>query len=98
VFVGPQSLVDKGDWIDRPSVGIPALYVSTGFLLNDALSSLGDTASAGRVMRMTERVAAATRLSDLLEANRAFLERSRLQDSEAALPLPAPPADTGRRP
>ena len=37
VFVGPQSVLNTGDWIDRPSVGIPYLYVATGMELAEAL-------------------------------------------------------------
>ena len=32
VFKGPQSVINTGDWIDRPSVGIPYLYVATGMV------------------------------------------------------------------
>ena len=30
VFVGQKSIISRGDWVDKPSAGIPALYVSAG--------------------------------------------------------------------
>ena len=42
VFKGPQSVLNTGDWIDRPSVGIPYLYVATGMELAEALKTRGN--------------------------------------------------------
>ena len=65
VFEAPASLIRKGDWIDRPSVGIPYLYVATGVVLAEGLQRTGRTAAADSVLAVTEQVARATRLSDL---------------------------------
>ncbi|MDZ7631172.1 MAG: hypothetical protein U5K74_07450 [Gemmatimonadaceae bacterium] len=35
VFEGQQSIISRGDWVDKPSAGIPALYVSAGIVLAD---------------------------------------------------------------
>jgi len=56
VFQAPRSIVQKNDWVDRASVGIPALYVSTGFMLAEAQRSLGNDAVAQRVLATTEGV------------------------------------------
>src|SRR5690606_19848409 len=37
VFEGRESLVRKGGWVDRPSIGIPYLYVDIGLMLSDAM-------------------------------------------------------------
>src|SRR5918999_2404105 len=68
VFLGPQAIVDKGDWIDRPSVGIPYLYVATGLALSEALRSTGRGQEAQQVMGVARQVAAAVRLEQLLAA------------------------------
>ena len=65
VFQAPASLIRKNDWIDRPSVGIPYLYVATGIVLSEGLDRTGRSAAADSVIARTEQVARATRLSDL---------------------------------
>ncbi len=54
-FKSPVALERKNKWVDRASVGIPYLYVSTNYVLAEALSAL-----AGAI-----RVAKATGLGDL---------------------------------
>ncbi len=46
VFTATKSLSARKDWIDRPSVGIPYLYVATGLLLSEVLQSTGDNTGA----------------------------------------------------
>src|SRR5262249_1109317 len=57
VFKAPASIDRKGDWPDRASVGIPALYVSTGFMLSEAQRTLGNEAEAKRMLATAETVA-----------------------------------------
>jgi hypothetical protein len=64
VFMGHKSLIAKGGWPDRASVGIPALYVNTGLILSEALESLGDVAGSRSVLATTEGVARATRIDE----------------------------------
>jgi hypothetical protein len=65
VFVGQAAIIKKGHWVDRPSVGIPYLYVSTGLLLTEALRVSGDPEYAPTVMGTTRQLAKATGLGDL---------------------------------
>jgi hypothetical protein len=65
-FTGHRSIATRDDWVDRPSVGIPYLYVATGLMLSEALGTVGDTAAASRVLGESRRVAQAVRLDDLL--------------------------------
>ena len=46
VFIAPKSLAKRHDWVDRPSVGIPYLYVATGLMLAEVLQATGDTSAA----------------------------------------------------
>jgi hypothetical protein len=64
-FRAPASLVKKNDWVDRPSVGIPYLYVSTGVVLSEALGQKGDAGGAQAALERARAVAKATRLEDL---------------------------------
>jgi hypothetical protein len=66
VFKGPQSVINTGDWIDRPSVGIPYLYVATGMELAEALKIRGRMAEAQSVFQGAKAVAKAVRLDDVL--------------------------------
>jgi hypothetical protein len=86
VFAGPRSVLKKGDWIDRPSVGIPYLYVATGVELAEELRNQGRTAEAQSVFDLSRRIAQAVRLTDLL------------RDAEAAFrqPILPPAGDTNR--
>jgi hypothetical protein len=76
-------------------VGIPALYVSTGFMLSEALRTLGAAADAQRVMTTAENVARATRLSELFAAVQQMPPLGAEGDSRSApLAVPLQPADT----
>ena len=65
VFVGHRSIAEKGKWIDKPSVGIPYLYVTTGLVLSSALELTGEKEAARRSYELARGVAEATRLDDL---------------------------------
>src|SRR6266550_4057016 len=66
VFRAPQSIAKRELWVDRPSAGIPFLYVRTGLLLNAALAQAGRSDEAARVRTQVERIARATQLQDVV--------------------------------
>ena len=68
VFTGYQSVVREGQWIDRPSASMPALYIFAGAELADALRMQGDVAGADRIFATTRQVAKTVRLDDLARA------------------------------
>ena len=73
-------------------MGIPALYVSTGFMLSEAQRTLGNNAAAQRVLATAEGVARATRLSDLFNAVQQLPPLGAEGDSRStAIPLPIRP-------
>jgi hypothetical protein len=63
-FKAPPSLIKKNDWVDRPSVGIPYLYVSTGVLLVEALQAQGRTKEATDILNQAKALANATQLQE----------------------------------
>jgi hypothetical protein len=85
-FLGPKSVLNTGDWIDRPSVGIPYLYVATGIELAEALKMQGKTGQANAVFNSARQVAQAVRLEDLLRG--AETEFNQMTDTGAETPLP----------
>jgi len=66
VFKGPKSLPKRELWVDRPSAGIPYLYLRTGIVLSAALAQVGRTDEAARIRAQVERIARATQLEDVL--------------------------------
>jgi hypothetical protein len=49
VFQAPKSIIERGHWVDRASVGIPYLYISTqGHGAGGSLRTAGASASPGR--------------------------------------------------
>jgi Protein O-mannosyl-transferase TMEM260-like len=95
VFKGPQAMIRKNGWPDKASIGIPALYISTGFILYDALNQQGDSDAARRILRQTQAVAKATRLGDYLD----FGEPSALPfESAGDQPLVSPVPGAGSTP
>jgi hypothetical protein len=65
-FKGPKALVKIGDWIDRPSFGIPYTYAVTGTILAEALARRGMVADSRQVQRDVIGIVQAARLQDLL--------------------------------
>jgi hypothetical protein len=66
VFKGPASIAKRELWVDRPSAGIPFLYVRTGLTLSSALAQTGRADEAARIRAQVERIARATQLEDVL--------------------------------
>jgi hypothetical protein len=64
-FKSPAALIKKDKWIDKASVGIPYLYVSTNYVLAEALNMQGDKAGADKALDQAMKVAKATGLGDL---------------------------------
>ena len=65
-FKGPASIAKRELWVDRPSAGIPFLYVRTGLLLSSALAQTGRADEAARIRAQVERIARATQLEDVV--------------------------------
>ena len=93
VFTGHRSLAKRHDWVDRPSVGIPYLYVATGLMLSEVLQATGDSSSAARVLGDAKRVAQGVKLTDLL----AQMEQQQQAPAPPANPLLVPPSGDSQR-
>jgi hypothetical protein len=66
VYKAPKALIKRGDWIDRPSFGIPYTYAVTGIILADALKQQNRTDESQKVLNQVTEIARAARLTDLL--------------------------------
>jgi hypothetical protein len=102
-FKGPQSVINTGDWIDRPSVGIPYLYVATAVELAEALKMQGNQAKALEVFNEAKRVAKVVRLEDILrpaeaEFNVGVGDTAKSQVLPSVVAPPAAKTDSASKP
>jgi hypothetical protein len=65
VYRAPEAIARRGDWVDRPSLSIPVIYIDSGLKVARALQLRGDTAGARRVASRVEAVVQATRLDSV---------------------------------
>jgi hypothetical protein len=63
-FGGPAAIIRHGDWIDRPSAGIPALYASTALTLAQAAEMQGHNAEAKQFQTIGLDVAEAAHITE----------------------------------
>jgi hypothetical protein len=66
IFKGPASLSKRDLWVDRPSAGIPFLYIRTGLELSAALLQLGLKDEAAKISAQSASIARATQLEAML--------------------------------
>jgi hypothetical protein len=85
-FKAPESLVFKNDWVDRPSVGIPYLYVNLGYLLSSVQRAQGKSLEAAATLHRAAAVARAARLDSQVI----------LDDTSQVPPLPSSDTAIGK--
>jgi hypothetical protein len=92
-YGAPAAIVKRGDWVDRPSVGIPVTYVGTALLLGDAYERQGKLAEAERMRRRGVDIAEATRTLDLFVGPRPTSPPREVPtgDVPRGVPVPARP-------
>jgi hypothetical protein len=61
-YGAPEAIRRRGDWVDRPSAGIPALYTVTALTLGEALAEQGRAAEAQQVRERGMNVAEAAHI------------------------------------
>lgn len=64
-FLGPRAVIKRGLWVDKASVGIPYIYITTAVDLADIAQQRGDTAESHKLMDTARALADATDLSRL---------------------------------
>ena len=62
VYRAPEALIKEGDWIDRPSFGIPYTYAFTGAILAEAMSRRGDERASAAIMNRVKDIVKAARI------------------------------------
>jgi hypothetical protein len=62
-YGAPAAIIRRGDWVDRPSAGIPALYTSTALVLAQALEQQGRSSDAHRMREAGLDVAEAAHIT-----------------------------------
>jgi hypothetical protein len=63
-YRAPAAIIRRGDWVDRPSAGIPALYTSTALVLGQALEREGRGTDAQRIREAGLDIAEAAHVTE----------------------------------
>ena len=91
-YGGPPSIIRQGDWVDRPSVNIPATYISTALILGEVFARQGDSTLAHRFQQTAVDMAQATHtLEWFMGPEPAAPPPARGGDAPRSAPLPANP-------
>jgi hypothetical protein len=98
VFEGPKAIIQRGDWVDMPSRGIPDLYTITGIELADALQRTGRPQVAQQIMGTTQQVARAMRSTADFGLDRPFQQVNPAESPLPNLIPPSTPADSAAIP
>ncbi|MEP7086001.1 MAG: hypothetical protein ABI884_01605, partial [Gemmatimonadota bacterium] len=85
-FLGAQAVIKRGLWVDKASVGIPYIYITTAVDLADIAAQRSDSAQSGKLMDTARALANATDLSRLFAPQ--------LPATQTAVPL-APDSASG---
>jgi hypothetical protein len=64
-YGGPSAILARGDWVDRPSVNIPATYIGTALILGQVFEHTGDSVEATRLRKSAVDMAQATHTLEL---------------------------------
>jgi hypothetical protein len=64
-FLGQAAVIKRGMWVDKASVGIPYIYITTSVDLADIAQQRGDTAQSRKLMEVARKLGDATDLSRL---------------------------------
>jgi hypothetical protein len=86
VFTAPASLIRRGHWVDRASVGIPYLYISTAAALADATEQVGEQREALEYITTAAELARAAGLHDLFQR----MQRAQFPEPEPRPDVPLP--------
>ncbi|MDB4888716.1 MAG: hypothetical protein JWL61_571, partial [Gemmatimonadetes bacterium] len=63
-YGAPKAMIRRGDWVDRPSVGIPLMYIATAFMLGQVAEQRGEIKEAERMRTAAVDLAEGTRTLD----------------------------------
>ena len=97
-FKAPESLTKKADWVDRPSVGIPFLFVHLGYILSEAQRTAGKTAEASATLQRAHGVAKAAHLDSQVPLPDTVRARSPLADSSLRKQIPVRKSEPTKAP
>jgi hypothetical protein len=87
VYEAPASLIERGGWVDRASVGIPYLYISTAVILAEAEQRTGHPEASRRLMDVARALARSTGFESLFAEDTAPAPVPVIGDTDAPLPF-----------
>ena len=90
VFQAPKSLAKRKGWVDRPSIGIPYLYIATGVELEQTLNAVGKSQRAPRIVNDTRNIVNALNLQDYFPGMNVLPEVPPVPSGDSAIGAPIP--------
>ncbi|MDB4914812.1 MAG: hypothetical protein JWM95_2456 [Gemmatimonadetes bacterium] len=87
----PKAVISRGDWVDRPSIGIPALYIGTASMIAEVLDRRADSTGSDRMRKIAMDLAESTRLMDFMQARAPSRAPSESGDGRAQQKIPIRP-------
>ena len=91
-YGAPAAIIRRGDWVDRPSAGIPGLYTTTALVLAQVSEMQGRTAEAERYRAQGIDVAEAAHIMEWFIGSEPTAPPPSVgSDAPRAAPLPARP-------
>jgi hypothetical protein len=68
IFGGPAAMIKRGDWVDRPSYGIPYGYAVTGMLIAEGLTTKNQMEDIRPILKTVSQISKAARIPDFAGA------------------------------
>ena len=68
IFGGPAALIKRGNWVDRPSQGIPYGYAVTGMLIAEGLTTKNQMEDLRPILKTVSAISKAARIPDFAGA------------------------------
>ena len=90
VFQAPKSLAKRNGWVDKPSIGIPYLYIATGVELEQTLDAVGKSQYAPRIVTDTRKIVTALDLQDYFPGMNVLPPTPVVPSGDSAVGAPVP--------
>ena len=93
VYLAPKSIIDEGRWVDRASNGIAMLYIVNAVILAEAEEQRGNAQKSRELIASGRAIA---RVLGIEQALQLPPEPVPPTEQQQGLPIPLPPAETGK--
>jgi hypothetical protein len=86
-YAAPAAMARRGDWVDRPSIGIPYVYIMTASVVGEALAARGQQADSEQLRRDAMSIARSAHVLDLFAAGQESTPPASGSDARVGVPV-----------